>query len=95
VISGRTFAEVRLLPVFEVEFYRVQEPGLIPFDGEMVVGVASNQVARDVALGEKGVSGDVFTLDVDGVKEGDGCLDLVCAFDFFIFYPQSAHFFWV
>jgi hypothetical protein len=95
VIDGSRIGEVGFFSIGEVELDIRKEFGLISFYREVVVGLASDQVARKIALCQKGVGGDVLALDVDGVKERDSCLDLVCAFDLFIFYPKGAHFFWV
>ncbi len=95
VISGHALDEIRFLPVFEEEGKVVKECGLIPLHGEVVMGLAPHNVVGDVALSQKGVSGDVLALNGDGVKERDGAFDLVRAFDFFIAYPKTAYFFWV
>lgn len=93
--SSRALDEIRFLAVFEVKIDVVKERGLIPLNGEVVMALAPNYVGSDVPLGQKSICGYVPAFDVDGVKERDSGLDLVCAFDFFIFYPQEPYFFWV
>ena len=69
--------------------------GLVSFDGEVVMGLTfSDQVVGELALGQEGIGGNVFALDIDGIKERDGHLDLVGVLDLFItFYGQEATFF--
>lgn len=95
VISRSTINEVRFSSVAKGECDVIKEPGLIAFHREVVMALTPNYVGGDVPLGEKGISSDVLALDVDGIKERNGCLDLVGLFDFFACYPEAAHFFWV
>jgi hypothetical protein len=96
VVRGCMLNEIRLLSILEVEREVFEESGLISFDGEMVVGLAPDQIGGYRALGKKGIGSDVLAPDVDGVEQGDGCLDLVCLLELFIaLYRQSSHFFWV
>ena len=70
---------------------------LIAFDGEVVMRVAFlDQIPGQLALGQQGVGGDGFPLDVDGIEQRDGGFDFVGLF-FLVTagYPQGAHFFWV
>jgi hypothetical protein len=55
-----------------------------------------DQVLGQLALGQQGIGGHILALNIDGLQQGDGHLDLVGAFDFFlVFYGQGANFFWV
>jgi len=70
--------------------------GLIAFDGEVVVGLASNDIRGQLALREKRIGGDVLTLNVDAVEQRDEHSDLIGLLGFFLaFYGQGADFFWV
>ncbi|MCD4654190.1 hypothetical protein K8T06_09665 [bacterium] len=42
------------------------------------------KIDGETALGQQGVRSDFFTGDIDGVKQGDGYFDFICAFFFFI-----------
>jgi hypothetical protein len=87
--------KIRFSSVLEEELDILIEPSLVLLDGEVVVGLAADEVLRDLPLGEQGIRGDVLALDVDGVKKRDGRFDLVGPFGFFIGYPQTPYFFWV
>jgi len=55
-----------------------------------------DQILGDLALGQKGIGGNFFALDIDGLKERDGGFDFVGAFEFFTaLCGQGAYFFWV
>ena len=75
----------------------MENAALICFDGEMIMGMTLlDQVVGDLAPGQQGIGRDIPALNIDGVKQRDGHLDLVGAFDFFIvFYRQGTDFFWV
>jgi hypothetical protein len=74
----------------------LQNAALISFDGEMIMGMTLlDQVVGDLALGQQSIGRDILALNIDGIEYGDGHLDLVGAFDFFIvFYRQGTDFFW-
>ena len=95
VIRGIIRDEVRFPPVFEKELDILMERWLILLDGEVVVGLAPDDVLGDLPLGEKGIGGDIFALDVDGGKQRDRGLDLVGPLDLLISYPDAPYFFWV
>jgi len=84
VIRGIIRDEVRFPPVFEEELDILMERSLILLDGEVVVSLAVDEVVGYRALGEKGISRDVFALNVDSIEERDSCFDLVGTLDFFI-----------
>ena len=82
--------------VLEVKHDALKQFGLVPFDGEVVMGFALNYVVRYGALGKKCVGGNVLIFDINGVKEGNAHPDLVCSLEFIItLYRQASHFFWV
>lgn len=70
---------------------------LIGFDGEVVVRAALlNQIVGQFALGEQGIGGDGFVLDIDDLQQRNSGFDFVGLF-FLVaaLYRQGAHFFWV
>jgi hypothetical protein len=54
-----------------------------------------DQVGGDFALGQQGIGGNFFALNIDGIKQGDGCLDFVGTLEVFLVYGQGPYFFWV
>jgi len=68
VVRGRMLNEIRLLSVFEVALDIFTEPGLIPFDGEMIVGLTPDQIGGYRALSQEGIGSDVLAQDVDGFR---------------------------
>jgi len=96
VIRGIIRDKVGFTSVLEEELDILMERWLILLDGEVVVGLAPDEVVGYRALGKKGIGSDVLALDVDGVKERDGCFDLIGPFGFFIVCDrQPVYFFWV
>jgi hypothetical protein len=96
MIGRRLQQVVRLIriSILEEQLEIFQESRPVAFNGEQKVGVTvSDQILGRGALGEQGVGGDVFSLDVDGLQHRDGHLGLVGTFDFFfVLYGQSANF---
>jgi hypothetical protein len=41
-----------------------------------------DQVVGDVALGQKGIGGNIFVLNIDGIQQRDDGLDFVGALEF-------------
>lgn len=84
-------------PVLEEEGEILQQRGLIGFDGKVIVGLSlHHQIVGECALGQQGIGGDVFVVDVDGVEQRDGGLDFIGLLGLFIArYRQGADFFWV
>ena len=80
--AGRRFDEIRFSAILEEQLDSFKESGLVAFDGKVVMGLSSNDVIADVALGQQGVGGDGFALYGNGVKQGDGDFDFVGAFGF-------------
>jgi len=96
VVRGVTIDIMRILPVFKVQGDVLKKTGLVSFDGEVVMSVSLvNQIGGDLTLGQEGIGGNFFSLNLDGIKEGDGGFDFVSALDVFVFYGQGTHFFWV
>jgi hypothetical protein len=94
----RRFAmdKIRLLAVFKVQGDVLKKSWLVVFDGEVVMSVSLlDQIGGDLALGQQGIGGNFFSLDIDGIKEGDGGLNFVGTFEVFVVYGQGAYFFWV
>jgi hypothetical protein len=81
--------------VVKIEIDVFKQILLIAFDGEVVVcAPLLNQVTSQLALGQQGIGGNGFALDVNGVQQGDGGLDFVGLF-FLVtaFYGEGPHFF--
>lgn len=83
--------------VIEIQGDVVEEIFLIALGGEVVVGVALlDQIAGQFALGQQGIGGNGFAVDVDRIQQRDDGFDFVGLF-FLIAtgYGQRANFFWV
>jgi len=54
----------------------------------------ANDILRQVALGQQGIGGTGFVLDIDGIEQRDGGLDFVGALEFIASrYGQGTDFF--
>jgi hypothetical protein len=97
VIRGIIGNEIRLLTILKIEFDIVEESGLIAFDGEVIMGLTLQaHIIGERALGEQGIGGDVFVVDIDGIEQGDGYPDFVGALPFLsAFSRYRGDFFWV
>jgi hypothetical protein len=75
----------------------LKKTGLVVFDSEVVMGVAlGDEVVGKVALGEKGIGGNIFVLNIDRIQQRDSGFDFVGAFELIARrYRQGADFFWV
>ena len=74
----------------------MKKTGLVVFDGEVVMSFAlANQIVSDFALGQQGIGGNLFALDIDGIQQRDGGLDFVGALNLLVRYGQGTYFFWV
>ena len=88
--------KIGVSPVIKIERNVLKKTGLIVFDSKMVMGLTFfDQIIGNATLGQKGVGGNIFALDIDGVKQWDGGLDFVGALDLLVGYGQGAYFFWV
>jgi hypothetical protein len=74
----------------------LKKTGLIVFDAEVVMSLTlANQIVGDLALGQQGIGGNLFALDIDGIQQRDGGLDFVGALNLLVRYGQGTYFFWV
>ena len=47
----------------------MKKSGLVVFDGEVVMSFAlPDQIVCDLGLGQEGVGGNIFALNIDGIK---------------------------
>ena len=76
--------KIGILAIFKIERDILEKSRLVVLDGEVVMSVTfPDQIVGDTALGQEGICGNFFALDIDGIKEGDGGLDFVGTFEFF------------
>jgi len=96
MVRGCTLDEVRFFAIFKSECDIFQKAFLVSFDGEMIVGMTlSDQVLRDLALGQQCIGSHILALNINGIKQGNSHFDLVRAFGIFmVLYRQGTHFFW-
>jgi hypothetical protein len=74
----------------------LKKTGLVVFDGEVVMSFTlADQIVGDLALGQQGIGGNIFALNIDGIQKRDGGLDFVCAFNLLVGYRKGSYFFWV
>jgi len=70
--------EIGFLSILEIELDILKKCGLIAFDGEVVMGLTIQaQIIGEFTLGQEGIGSDIFALDLDGIEQRDGPLDLV------------------
>ena len=63
----------------------LEQGGLVAFAGEVVMGLSVlNQVGGELALGQPRIGGDVLALDLDGIQQRGGHLNLVGLLAFLI-----------
>ena len=47
----------------------MKKTGLVVFDGEVVMRFAlANHIVSDLALGQKGIGGNLFAFDIDSIQ---------------------------
>jgi len=69
VIRGIELGEIGIFPVFKVECDVLKKCGLVVFDSEVVMSVTFfNQIVGDVSLGQEGIRGNFFALNINGIK---------------------------
>jgi len=69
VIRGVVLDKIGILPVFKIKRDVFKKSGLVVLDGEVVMRVTfPNQVIGDLALGQEGICGNFFALNIDGIK---------------------------
>lgn len=91
---GRIVDVVGFFPVEEKQCDVFKERGLVCFNGEVIVGLAlQDQVIGEAAPGEKSVGSDNLALDVERIKKGNSCFDLVCALGLLIFPSRKEAYF--
>jgi len=97
VIRGIILDEIGIVSIFKIKCDILKKSGLVVLDGKVVMSMAiPNQIVSDIALGEQGICGNFFALNIDSIKEGDGGLDFVGTFMFLTaLYREGADFFWV
>ena len=97
MIRGRILNEIRLFAILKPSDDVFEDAALVSFDGEMIMSMAlRDQVLGNLALSQQRIGGHLLALNLDGVKHGDGHLDFIGAFKFFVIvYRQGPHFFWV
>jgi hypothetical protein len=96
MVERRMINEIRFLSVLEIQGDVFEESGLVSFDGKMIMSLAlPDQVIGYLALGQQSIGSNILALNIDGIQQWDGHLNLVGTFDFFIvFYRQGTDFFW-
>jgi hypothetical protein len=96
VVRGIAMHKIRILPVFKVQRDVLKKTGLVVFNGEVVMSVTvPDQIVGDRALGQEGIGGNIFALNIDGIKKRDGGFDFVGAFNLLVGDGQGTYFFWV
>jgi hypothetical protein len=61
--------KIGIFAIFEVYGNVLKNTGLVVFDRKMVMSVTlQDQIVGDISLGQKGIGGNFFTLDIDGIK---------------------------
>ena len=69
VVRRVAIDKIRFLPVFKVQGDVLKKTGLVVFDRKVVMSVTvSDQIVSDFALGQQGIGGDFFALNIDGIK---------------------------
>ena len=69
VIRGCAVDKIGILPVFKIKRDILKKSGLIVFDGEMIMSIALiDQIIGYLVLGQQGIGGNVFTLNIDGLE---------------------------
>jgi hypothetical protein len=69
VIGRVVVDEIGIFPVFKIKRDVFEKSRLVVLDGEVVMSVTfPDQIVGDIALGQEGIGGNIFTLDIDGIK---------------------------
>jgi len=96
VVRRVAMDKIGVPPVFKIQCDVLKKSGLVVFDGEVVMSFTlPDQIVGDLALGQQGVGGNFFALNIDGIKQRDGGLDFVGALNLLVGYGQGTYFFWV
>ena len=97
MFTARIINKIWLLAVLEVQLDVLKKAWLVCFDGEVIMRLTfADQVVGQLALGQQGIGGHLFALDIDGLQQRDGHFDLIGTLEFFhTFYRQGGLFFGV
>jgi hypothetical protein len=69
VVRGVAMDKIRVSPVFKVQLDVLKKSGLVVFDSEVVMSFTiPDQIVGDLALGQQGIGGNFFALNIDGIK---------------------------
>ena len=80
--------------IFKIQRDVLKKSWLVIFDGEVVIGFTlPYQIVGDLALGQQGIGGNIFALNVDGIKERDSGFDFVGTLNLLVGYGQGTYFF--
>jgi len=89
VFKASIIDEVRFPAVLEIENDIIAEPGLVPFDGEMIMCLPLlNHIFGKRALCQQGIGRNLLALDIYGIKQGNCYLDLVGLFGVFVAFRR-------
>jgi len=97
MIRGIIGNKVRFGALFEIELKIFKDSGLITLNGKVVMGIAVfNHVVGNCTLSQQGIGGNVLTLDIDGIEQGDSGFYFVGALGLFVVVSgEETDFFWV
>ncbi len=69
VIRRVALDKIGVLAVFKIERDVLKKTGLVVFDGEVVMSFTlADQIVGDLALGQQSIGGNLFALNIDGIK---------------------------
>jgi len=69
VIRRVAMDKIGVLTVFKIQRDVLKKSGLVVFDGEVVMSfTVPDQIVGDLALGQQGIGGNFFALNIDGIK---------------------------
>ena len=69
VVRRIAMNKIRRLAVFKKQGDVLKKFRLVVFDGEVVMSFTiQDQIVGDLALGQQGIGGNIFALNIDGIK---------------------------
>jgi hypothetical protein len=69
VVRRIAMNKIRRLAVIKKQGDVLKKFGLVVFDGEVVMSFTiQDQIVGDLALGQQGIGGNIFALNIDGIK---------------------------
>jgi hypothetical protein len=69
VIRRVAMDKIGILAVFKIQRDVLKKSGLVVFDAEVVMSFTfPDQIVGDPALGQQGIGGNFFALNIDGIK---------------------------